>query len=284
MNFKNKFSLLLFTAIALSSCGITRTIEDNIPEVVIVKETQEEGSQIDPIQFAKLYTSVWMQRSAEYKALCFQAFNIATEKLHKAVLDENNKHKKLAIITDIDETFLDNSPNSVHQALKNELFNSQSWTEWCNMGVASPLPGSIEFFKEAERLGVEVFYITNRNLNEAEGTLKNLKDFGFPYADGEHLMPKADTSNKDVRRNKVFKNYEVILFLGDNLGDFSSAFDKVSEKQREEELVKIKEKFGDIFIVLPNPNYGTWENAVLEYKRLEPKEQEEMFIKKAQTY
>src|SRR5213595_1988076 len=60
---------------------------------------------------------LYMQKAAEYRALCYQAFNIARLQLD-ADLDKKNV-KKLpkaerkmprAVIVDIDETVLDNSP------------------------------------------------------------------------------------------------------------------------------------------------------------------------------
>ena len=73
---------------------------------------------MSPTLGGKLFSSAWMQRSAEYKALCQQAYNIATERLRAATSAPRNKGKKWAIVTDIDETIVDNSANSVHQALE----------------------------------------------------------------------------------------------------------------------------------------------------------------------
>ncbi len=86
----------------------------------------------------KLFTSAWMQRSAEYQALCLQAYNIATERLDRAV-DLNSRSeapKKLAVITDIDETFLDNSPNSVHQPFPAKIMKRYHGMH----GVSWPMP------------------------------------------------------------------------------------------------------------------------------------------------
>src|SRR5215831_766892 len=63
-----------------------------------------------------LWGAVWHQRGSEYKALCFQAYNIGHWRLD--LLLKEKHAKPLAIVTDIDETVLDNSPFTIHQALR----------------------------------------------------------------------------------------------------------------------------------------------------------------------
>lgn len=58
-------------------------------------------------------------------------------------------------------------------------------------------------------------------------------------------------------------NYNVLLLLGDNLGDFDHLFDSLNSKDREMALLKFRTEFGRKFIVIPNPNYGTWERVIL---------------------
>ncbi|MCX6225443.1 MAG: hypothetical protein NTV01_11960 [Bacteroidia bacterium] len=49
---------------------------------------------------------LWFQRSAEYRALCYQAYNLAELRV-KEYLAHPDKEKKAAVIFDIDETLLD---------------------------------------------------------------------------------------------------------------------------------------------------------------------------------
>lgn len=243
------------------------------------------GSAISPLPFAKLYTSVWMQRAAEYKGLCLQAYNLAELRLEEALRNPANYGKKLAIVTDIDETFLDNSPNAVHQALADKLYESDSWHQWCAMADADTLPGSLRFFHKAADAGVEVYYISNRTQKDRVGTLANLRKFGYPYADDAHLLLRTTSSNKDSRRAQVLKEYEVILYLGDNLGDFTSDFDKGTEADRQAALYRVRQDIGRKFILLPNPNYGNWESALMDYRRdMTLRQQEKVFVEKAKRY
>lgn len=211
----------------------------------------------------KLFTSLYQQKAAEYRALCFQAFNIARLRLDNY---QSTNTKPRAIITDIDETVLDNSPYAVTQAFQGKEYDSDSWMYWTSLGKADTVPGAVSFLQYAASRGVEIFYITNRKEKEREGTLKNLRDFGFPYADTLHYIGRKDVSSKESRRQVVRNTHEVVMLLGDNLGDFSSLFDDKTYEDRLTNTNLSESDFGSRFIVLPNPNYGDWEPAIYRKK------------------
>ena len=212
----------------------------------------------------KLYTSAWIQHSAEYKALCQQAYNIATDRVLEATRSPLAAGaKRWAIVTDIDETILDNTPNAVHLALRGKEFSSEAWNKWCELAEADTLMGALDFFCLAQDRGVEIFYVSNRDPESRAATLANLQKFGFPQADEEHLLLREKTSDKSARREKILSKYNILLLLGDNLGDFDHIFDSLNAKDRKDAVQKCKSEFGKKFIVLPNPNYGTWERVLL---------------------
>lgn len=255
-------NLLLYAALCLTTISCT------------VRISQTEGLSTDITKSGKLWASLWQQRAAEYDALCFQAYNIARLRLDKSVAE--GRPKPLAIVTDIDETVLDNSPNAVHQALQGKDFEQEAWYKWTSKAACDTIPGSASFFKYAASRGVAVFYITNRDEREREATLKNLKKYGFPNADNEHLLLKQATSGKESRRTTVLKTHEIILLIGDNLSDFTSLFDKKPEQERMKVTQTQSENFGKLFIVLPNATYGDWENAIFKYNyQLSPAQKEE---------
>ena len=74
-------------------------------------------------------------------------------------------------------------------------------------------------------------------------------------------------------------NYQVVLLLGDNLADFSSLFDKKTEAERANNVNQVANEFGKRFIVLPNANYGGWEDAIYENKRTWTLAQKDSIIK-----
>src|SRR4051812_10036706 len=86
----------------------------------------------------KLFATAWQQSAAEYRALCLQAFNIAQLRLDE-YQPATNKPK--AIITDIDETILNNSPYEAHQTLQNKDYDPASWYEWTGQATADTVPG-----------------------------------------------------------------------------------------------------------------------------------------------
>lgn len=208
----------------------------------------------------KLYTSVWIQRSAEYQALCLQSYSLARLRLDEAL--QKRQAKPLAIITDIDETILDNTPNSVHQAFKGQDYTEESWDEWCDRAEAIPMAGSREFFNYADQKGVKIFYVSNRSERNRKGTVRNLLSCGYPQVKNEQILLRGVTSDKTERRASVVKDYDVVLLIGDNLGDFDHIFDSHNEADRATGVRQFGEAFGKTFIVLPNPNYGNWEKAM----------------------
>ena len=215
----------------------------------------------------KIFTSVYQQRAAEYKALCLQAYNTARWKLDESLKQPTSKPK--AIITDLDETVFDNSPYAVKRALAGKDYDLTSWQEWTTLGIADTMAGACSFFKYASSKNVEIYYITNRLEEEREGTTKNLQRYGFPFADKDHLLLKlkGGTSSKEVRRQTVAATHEIVLLLGDNLADFSPLFDdKKPSDVRNATVMQNTTVFGDRFIVLPNSNYGDWEGAIYNYK------------------
>jgi predicted secreted acid phosphatase len=56
------------------------------------------------------------------------------------------------------------------------------------------------------------------------------------------------------------------MLIGDNLDDFSEAFERKDIAERFAETDRTKNAWGDRWIVLPNAMYGTWENAIYDYK------------------
>jgi 5'-nucleotidase (lipoprotein e(P4) family) len=210
-----------------------------------------------------LWGAMWQQKAAEYKALCYQAYNLARLRLD-AILQQSTT-KPFAIVTDIDETILDNSPYAVHQSLQNLGYADSSWMEWTAKLACDTIPGALTFLKYASSKGVKIFYITNRLEAERGATIKNLEQWNFPDAENDHLFLKQTTSGKEDRRKLVERNHEVVLLMGDNLSDFSSVFDKQPFDKRDVAVTNNAMAFGDKYIVLPNTAYGDWEGALYNY-------------------
>jgi 5'-nucleotidase (lipoprotein e(P4) family) len=203
---------------------------------------------------------LWYQSSAECRALYYQAYNTA-----RLLLDNNlrihSQKKKRAVIFDIDETILDDSPHSAMLLKQNKLFPYR-YDEWIEAAKEPALPGALEFAKYAASRGVSLFYISNRTTKMMDATLRNLRSAGFPQTEESHVLLMGDDPSKESRRKMVAASYEIVLLLGDNLNDLSNAFEVKDIAGRSAEVDKAKSMFGSRYIVLPNPVYGAWESAV----------------------
>ena len=218
---------------------------------------------------------LYMQKAAEYRALAHQAFNLARVRLDEDLDKKNikklpNADRKMprAIVVDIDETVLDNSPSQARGIVTNSPFNTKDWYAWGDMRKAKAIPGSVEFVNYAVSKGVKVFYISNRDEVQKQATIDNLKNVGFQDAAADSVMLRTSESSKDARRAAVSAKYRIVMLVGDNLDDFTSAFERKSVAARFAEVDRVRDTWGKRFIVLPNAMYGTWENAIYEYQRL----------------
>lgn len=256
---KKLFILTLAITFILASCCDEKEVT---VEETIIKENIDTLLNSEYLSMATL----WFQKSAEMQAVYYQNFKLA-----KRMLDESLKgkiFKKLknkkpkAIITDVDETVLDNSPFNAMLIVNGDSYNKENWAAWVNEKRAKALPGAVEFCNYAKENDVEIFYVSNRTVDQTDATIENLKKEGFPFANQDHLFFKKETSNKTERRNKILETYDVVLFLGDNLRDFDEVFAKRGDDFGFKITAENKGKFGTKFIVFPNPMYGEWEKGI----------------------
>ncbi|MEP6582732.1 MAG: 5'-nucleotidase, lipoprotein e(P4) family [Ginsengibacter sp.] len=257
--------LALFFTLFISSCS------------VVPKISTSERSDQGIISNGKILATAYHQRAAEYRALCLQAYNVAHARVDELVKENTTKPK--AIITDIDETVLNNSPYQAHQALENKDYEQATWTQWTTMANADTIPGAFSFLTYANSKGIEIFYITNRNESEREGTLKNLQKFNFPNADNAHLFLRDNVSSKEGRRKNIEATHEVVMLLGDNLSDFSFLFDAKNSNERMKNVNASSAAFGNRFIILPNITYGDWESSLYDFNYSLTMQQKDSVIK-----
>src|SRR5258706_11391908 len=170
---------------------------------------------------------LWQQTSGERRALSYQAFALARMMLDRDLRMNRRIRKPRAVIVDLDETILDNSRFEGMLLQKRVNYNQKDWTDWCNRAEASAVPGAVEFLRYAASRGVSVFYITNRNDSQKQGTATNLKKLGFPKVNDQTLLVQTDLKNstKEPRRQNVGSRFRVVLLMGDDLNDFSDVFE-----------------------------------------------------------
>jgi len=211
---------------------------------------------------ALINATAWVQNSGEFAALNLQAYQFAKLRLTQIITQEPSE-KPRAIVLDIDETVLDNSNYQAFCIKNAKDFSLEDWEKWTELARAEPIPGALDFLNFTKNNGVEIFYLSNRHENERVQTLENLKNQNFPFADNEHLVLRTDEPSKENRRQKIAEKFNIVLFFGDNLGDFSDIYYHNQDgKTAREKVLEQPELFGTKFIVLPNPMYGSWESAI----------------------
>ena len=222
---------------------------------------------------------LWMRTSAEYRALAYQGYNVAMNAVKMAVTDPSHQRKPLAIVLDADETVVDNTKlmgESV--ASGNGRFDAPWWRQAVHQGKSQAMPGAVEFLNEVHKQGVEIFYVSNRYAPvNYDTTVQNFKELGFPSIDKDHVLLFEKDSDKQPRFDMIAKKYYVVVYMGDNAGDFPIGTKGKTLAERNAIIDEHKEDFGTTFVVFPNPAYGSWVSALAKgYQNLSPEEQKQV--------
>jgi acid phosphatase len=219
---------------------------------------------------------LWFQTAEEARQLQRQAFLAARRALDQALADpawsalgQGGEAAALpvAVIADVDETLLDNSPFEGWMLRSGRQFNPADWTSWVDAAEARPLAGAVEFARYAAERGVTLFYVTNRDAEHEAATLENLRREGFPLRDDlDVLLLRGErpewTSDKQGRRDLVAAGFRVVLLLGDDLNDFLTGVYDATPERRAELAAGAADRFGTSWFLLPNPHYGSWKRAI----------------------
>ena len=233
-----------------------------------------------------LYATLWQQASLEHDLVYAEVYRDAQSKLPRALRDPRwdalphperaaVRHGSLrglkpAIILDIDETVLDNSPQQARQIKRGaQAFDPAAFDAWVAEAAAQPLPGALALTKFAAAHGIRVFYISNRDQDMAGATLANLRKAGFPvFGDGAFLGLGMKVEgctpqhgSKGCRRELVARKYRVLMEFGDQIGDFLDLAANTPDGRREA-MEPYRDWIGERWFVLPNPVYGSWLNAL----------------------
>lgn len=207
---------------------------------------------------------LWMETSAEYRALCYQAYNTALKRIITAAENISSADKRLAIVMDIDETVLHTVEYEVEFLdLDENPSDAVNLDEYHRTGKPQPkaMPGAYEFLKAVDALSVDIFYLTNIPEEFRSQLVRNLNAINFPQVDNLHVVLMEDSNNKDPRLNRIAEKYNVILYLGDNVNDFPMNVYGKDMTGRNTVTDTNQALFGTQYIVFPNPVYGSWRGA-----------------------
>ncbi len=203
----------------------------------------------------------YQQQSAEAEALQRQSFALATYRL-KEQIEEHGEDADLAIITDLDETVLDNSALLARDMAEcHDYTRWDTWKHWEREGDPRLIPGAKAFLDYADEHGVAIFYLSDRYQENEADTIATLEALDLPQVSEDSVMllgpPKAE------RRAKVVDEHTLVMQLGDSLHDFDGAFADADLAGQHALVKENAERFGQDWIVLPNAAYGDWSDAEL---------------------
>lgn len=244
-------SYFLLSAIALLvACG---------PRQQAVAPATDHGARPAIIQ-QNVNAALYQNASAEVAWLFEQGYAFARVKLDANLAATDSLPP--AVVVDVDETVLDNSAYEVENIVMGRGYADSTWKAWTARAAAPPIPGAVDFLKYAAGRGCTVFYITNRHHSEKESTITNLRKYDFPMADAEHVLTMGESSDKTERRSSVQRSHRVVLFVGDQLTDYSQLLKDRSLELGLPGMYMMAEPLSRYFILLPNSVYGYWRDGI----------------------
>lgn len=253
MRFSNGL-LIGFLAVLLTACAATPAPQP------------AESDTLIPLEQAIDHATHWSRNSAEHAAVYAQTYRAATTRLE--ALAAGREPGTWAVSADADETLVDNSLYQVEIAQRGETYSPETWGAWVARAEAPALPGTTAFASRVRELGGVFAVVTNRRPDECRPTADNLRSVGIEF---DILMCRGDDGEKESRWAALTDGtagqwpevqlggdsapgpVEIIMWLGDNIGDFPDLDQQVRFKKGQ-----LKD-FGDRFFVLPNPMYGSWD-------------------------
>jgi len=239
--------------------------------------------------------TLWLRHSAEFRAASEIIYRAAEAALRAGLADPAWTAEPMqtgdfgalppAVVMDIDETVLDNSAPQAKMMLEQTCFDdfARVWDAWLAERSAPAIPGAAEFIRAARELKdpqgrpVRVFFVTNRECaarpgNDAscpqqDDTAANLRSLGLdaPTLD-EDLMLKGElpewVSEKQPRRLAIAATHRILLYVGDDFGDFLPDVRRQKVGEREQARCRHHDRWGRQWFMIPNPMYGSWQVAL----------------------
>lgn len=270
------------TVTAVKNDGVSTTTNNTVTNNVVANDVAAQEALKQKQQYqAETETMglLWMRTSAEYRALAYQGYNVAMNAVKMAVTDPSHQRKPLAIVLDADETVVDNTKLMGESIVNgNGRFDAPWWRQAVHQGKSQAMPGAVEFLNEVHKQGVEIFYVSNHYAPvNLDVTIQNFKELGFPSIDKDHVLLFEKDSDKQPRFDMIAKKYYVVVYMGDNAGDFPIGTKGKTLAERNGIIDAHKEDFGTTFVVFPNPAYGSWVSALAKgYQNLSPEEQKQV--------
>lgn len=258
------------------------------------------SNQFPPLPYHNNLDAVtFYQTSAEQFALCVQTYRFARMVLDARV--RSGLYTNPCLVMDLDETVFDNSEyNAWLIATGRNYHEPTTWKAWCQAARSLPVPGAVGFIRYAcDTLGLPVFFITSRvDADCRKETWQNMMKIGVPIREdevspsdlskcrlfmkgmgerayaGSTQKVKLDTKFQQRAFLETERGYNIVLSVGDNLGDFADYYGAYETKgtkrvhgtwqQRKLSAEQDRAAWGTDFILIPNTVYGGWMRSLYE--------------------
>ncbi len=262
------FGIFLFAASASWTMAVDRPRQTGSAHAV-------QASAPAPVSASGHIEIKYVRDSEEHAALTREVYRLASDAA--ASLSRGLSPRQWAVVLDVDETALDNSVYQLERAAYGIPFDQPSWRAWVKREQASAVPGVKSFIDTVRGLQGRVAWVTDReasadkNTDLTDATRANLKSAGL--WDAEDLLCLRKESSKIDRRRQLFsgtgpcswptgtaKPIRVLLFVGDQMGDFPAADERLTDPSEPWDT-----EFGRHFFLLPNPMYGPWTSSVTRH-------------------
>ncbi|EIL95851.1 5'-nucleotidase, lipoprotein e(P4) family [Rhodanobacter sp. 115] len=273
----SRFLPALLCASLLAGCASAPTLQPAAPTTPSVPAPATAATPPND----NLDAVAWTQTAIEHDLIYLQTYRDAESRLLAALRDPHwdalpkddrvapLKGLKPAVVLDIDETALDNSPYQARLVKNGGEYNEASWAAWCKEERARALPGAVAFTRFAAKHGIAVIFISNRDKSLDNVTVANLRKVGFPVQGPDAFLglgtfvPGCEQigTQKSCRRQLISRKYRVLMQFGDQLGDFVTVIAN-SDAGRARAVAPYMQWIGRRWFVLPNPTYGDWQPAL----------------------
>lgn len=183
--------------------------------------SSKESNEIINLGAAKRDVQKYYE-SSNYEKECKEIIDIAIKHMDGVKLPE-----KPIVIFDIDETSLSN-----YEHIKEIDFGYyyDIWLEWLKKSDAVAIPQTKRFYDYLISRNVGIVFISGRNCDSYDATLKNLVDQGYAKFDSvivrkddERELTAADFKLRK-RKELTQKGFNIIANIGDQLSDFHGGY------------------------------------------------------------
>lgn len=147
--------------------------------------------------------------------------------IHMQKQRHRNKRNKIAIVLDIDETCLSNYSKL---EARNFIGDEKTIHQEIMAGGSPAIAPMLSLYKDAQKQGIAVFFVTGRTQSQKPATIKNLKEAGYRKWTGLYLRPDKYSEDSIIpfkahaRKEITNLGYTIIASIGDQESDIKGGF------------------------------------------------------------